>query len=124
MIPADSTDLEGQLRSAAQELMRTLAAGQNGAAWMAYLEPHRISQLVDRGDSAALSELLTRYDGLIGNPQRKVIVAASGFAHNEKLAETIRQPNDGIERATCGRTNGRVIAAARTESGPRVTAVG
>ncbi len=45
---------------------------------MAYLEPHRISQLIDRGDSATLRELLTRYDGLIGNPQRKVIVAASG----------------------------------------------
>jgi len=85
MIPADSTDLEGQLRSAAQELMRTLATGQNGAAWMAYLEPHRISQLVDRGDSATLRELLTRYDGLIGNPERKVIVAASGFATTRSL---------------------------------------
>ena len=93
IVAANPTDLAGQLRSAAQELMRTLAAGQNGGAWMAYLEPHQISQLIDSGDSAALRELLTRYDGLIGNPQRKVIVAASGFAATRSLLrQYVSQP--------------------------------
>jgi hypothetical protein len=95
VVPVNPADLAGQLRSAAQQLTRTLSTGQNGAAWMAYLEPHQISQLIASGNSAALRELLTRYDGVYGNPQRRVIVAANGFGVTRRLLrQYVNQPMD------------------------------
>ncbi len=95
LVPANPGDLAGQLRSAAQQLMRTLSLGQNGDAWMTYLEPHQISQLVASGNSAALRELLTRYDGVAGNPERKGVVAASGFSETRSLLrQYVSQPTE------------------------------
>lgn len=92
--PRNSTELSVALRASARQLMRTLAARDNGAAWMAYLEPHRIGQWITDGNSAALDDLLKRFDSVAGNPNRTVIASADGFASTRKLlAQYVTQPS-------------------------------
>jgi hypothetical protein len=84
-VPVNAADLVGQLRSASQQLSHSLSKSQNGDGWMEYLRPHEIDRLVASGESAKLRELLTHYDGVVGNPKLKSIMATSGFAATRSL---------------------------------------
>ena len=84
-VPVDPADLAGQLRSACQQLSHSLSSRPGGEPWMTYLAPHQIDQLIATGNTAELRELLTRYDGVVGNPQLRSIEAASGFATTRNL---------------------------------------
>jgi hypothetical protein len=85
VVPVNPADLVGQLRSACQQLSRSLSTRQDGDVWMDYLAPDEISQWIASGNSAALRELLTHYDGVVGNPQLRSIAAVGGFATTRSL---------------------------------------
>jgi hypothetical protein len=85
VVPVNPADLAGQLRSASQQLSRSLSTRRDGDVWMEYLAPDRISQWMASGNSAELHELLTHYDGVVGNPQLSSIAAARGFATTRSL---------------------------------------
>jgi hypothetical protein len=93
-------ELALQLRSATQQLSQSLTARQDGDAWMHYLAPHRVDALIQSGNSAELRELLTHYEGVLGNPQLRHITALNGFTatitllrqyvgHSMELAEPL-----------------------------------
>ena len=89
---ASPTDLEGQLRSASQQLTRSLATLQYPDAWIDYLAPHRISRLMATGNSDELRQLLTNYDGVIGDPKMRSIEATDGFRSTRiLLSQYLRQ---------------------------------
>jgi len=79
LAPVNPADLAGQLRSTSQQLSRSLSARQGGDAWIEYLAPHQINPLIAAGNSAELRELLTHYDGVVGNPKLRSIAEARGF---------------------------------------------
>ena len=97
-VAVDPADLASQLRSASEELSRSLLARRDGDAWMAYLAPHRIIELTTSGNSAELRELLTHYDGVVGNPQMGSVAAASGFvATRNLLRQYVSQSTEVIQ---------------------------
>jgi hypothetical protein len=71
--------------SAAQQLANSLAQREDGDAWLEFLAPDRVSQLIKTGNAAELSELLSHYDGIANNPEMKSIVQAPGFDETRSL---------------------------------------
>jgi hypothetical protein len=78
-VQVNPADLAEQLRSASRRLSQNLSVRKNGHTWMEYLAPDRISLLIATGNTAELRELLTHYDGVVGNPQLRIVAEAHGF---------------------------------------------
>lgn len=96
--PVGAGDPVGQLRAESETLAHSLATLPGGAPWREYLAPHRISQLIATGDLDQLRELLTRYDGVLGNPQLRSIEASHGFAATRiLLRQFTSQPSESTE---------------------------
>ena len=83
--PADRSSFSAQLRSACEQLSRSLSAREDGQAWLEFLAPDRIGKWVEEGNTEALQEVLTHYDGVVGNPEYRSISSASGFASTRGL---------------------------------------
>jgi hypothetical protein len=81
----DRSSAAAQLRSACEQLSRSLAARADGEMWLEFLAPERIQSWIDEGDTEALAELLTHYDGVVGNPEYRSISSAKGFATTRSL---------------------------------------
>lgn len=82
------TDRSGsaeQLRLACAQLSRSLAARDDGEVWLEFLAPERIGTWIENGDTEALQELLTHYDGVVGNPEYRSVSSARGFASTRSL---------------------------------------
>lgn len=79
---------DSQLRSAPDQLAHSLSFRDDGQAWMEFLAPRRILQLIEDGNDAELRDLLTRYDGITNSPALKPIMTARGF---EATRQLIRQ---------------------------------
>lgn len=83
--PVSAEDLPDQLQAACEKLSNSLAVLNGGKPWRDYLAPDRISELVASGDREQLSELLSRYDGVLGNPQLRSIEVSNGFGTTRAL---------------------------------------
>jgi hypothetical protein len=86
-VAADPSDPARQLQSAAQQLVRGLSTRQDADVWMVYLAPDKIDQLIATGNVSELRELLSHYDGVVGNPQLRAIATTSGFAATRNLLD-------------------------------------
>jgi hypothetical protein len=78
-------DLANELSIASRRLSRSLSAQQHGDAWQEYLRPHRISEHIRSGNTAALRELIANYDGVVANPKLRNVMATDGFAATRHL---------------------------------------
>ncbi len=94
--PVHPANLAGRLRLACQQLSHSLSIRPDGEAWLAYLAPHQINELLASGNSAGLRELLTHYDGVVGNPQLQSIVAANGFGTTRSLLRQYVSQTTGL----------------------------
>lgn len=77
----DPRMVRAQLRSAAMRLRRSLSRRENDAdAWMEYLAPARIIEVIDRGEPASeVKHLVGNYDGVVANPRLTLVAEARGF---------------------------------------------
>lgn len=71
--------------SAPEQLARNLSSLQDGEAWIEFLVPNRVRDMIAHGESGQLSELLSRYDGITNNPEMASIVAITGFQETRSL---------------------------------------
>jgi hypothetical protein len=83
--PADRSSFSEQLRSACDQLSRSLAERDDGEVWLEFLAPERIGPWIEDGNTEALQEVLTHYDGVVGNPEYRSISMANGFASTRSL---------------------------------------
>ncbi|QEF99386.1 hypothetical protein Mal15_34500 [Stieleria maiorica] len=97
-----------QTANAPQQLIASLSAMDDGEAWMEFLAPDRVDDLIAEGDQAELKELLSHYDGIVNSPALKAIAAARGFQatrellrrHVQAAEELPPAPGDAIQWET------------------------
>jgi hypothetical protein len=85
--PSTSGAVRDRLLASAQLLKRNLSARRDdGGVWLNYLQPDRIIETIQRGESAdSLRTLLGNYDGVVANPGLTSISRASGFRETHQL---------------------------------------
>lgn len=71
--------------SAPEQLARGLSELDDGGAWIEFLAPNRVREFIAQGDAEPLTELLSRYDGIINNPEMESIVRITGFQETRSL---------------------------------------
>jgi hypothetical protein len=74
-----------QSESAPEMLHRTLRSRSDGEVWLEYLKPDQVEGMIESGDQAALAELATHYDGVLGNPDLQSISGSRGFIVTREL---------------------------------------
>ncbi len=81
--------------SASQRLITSLSAMEDGEAWIEFLAPDRVDDLVAQGDTPELRELLSHYDGILNSPALKSIATAPGFeATRRRLQQQVESANE------------------------------
>ena len=75
----------GPANSAPEQLSRSLSTLKDGEAWIEFLAPDRVNQVIEQGNVDQLSELLSHYDGITNNPEMKPIFSAPGFQETRRL---------------------------------------
>ncbi|MGI9473529.1 MAG: hypothetical protein ACR2NZ_18450 [Rubripirellula sp.] len=85
----DPSELASRLQASTEQLNRTLQTSQHGESWIEYLSPNEIPSLIAAGNIRRLRELLTHYDGVVGNPQLRNIANAKGFADTRGLLQQV-----------------------------------
>ena len=79
--------MSDRLLASAQALKRSLSTRRDDSdVWLNYLQPDRIIETIQRGESAdSLRTLLGNYDGVLANPGLTSISRASGFRETHQL---------------------------------------
>ena len=82
-------EVASRLQESTTQLVASLHAEEHGQSWIDYLSPGEIPALVAAGETAKLRELLTHYDGVVGNPQLRSVAKKRGFAETHGLLRHI-----------------------------------
>jgi hypothetical protein len=93
--PAITGSVAEQLRASAERLARSLSMRRDDSdVWLRYLDPQRIIEVVDRGESPeSLRGLVANYDGVVGNAGLVTVRNASGFLETRQwLHEYVNRP--------------------------------
>lgn len=85
----DPNEVAFRLQTFTTQLLASLQAEQHGQSWIEYLTPGEIPALVAAGETGKLRELLTHYDGVVGNPQLRSVAMTKGFAETHGLLRKI-----------------------------------
>jgi len=82
-----SRNLPEALRAAANRLSMSLSRRRDdGDVWLDYLAPGRIISTIDQGlPVESISELMKNFDGVVGNPELRMIAVADGFESTRQL---------------------------------------
>ena len=80
-------NLPEALRASANRLSISLSRRRDdGDVWLDYLAPGRIVSTIDRGlPVESISDLLKNFDGVVGNPELRLVAAADGFESTRRL---------------------------------------
>jgi len=80
-------NLPEALRASANRLSISLSRRRDDSdVWLDYLAPGRIISTIDRGlPVESISDLLKNFDGVVGNPELRLVAAADGFESTRRL---------------------------------------